>query len=296
MSKIYAGIEAGGSWFRCIIGSGPENILVQKHFPTVSPVETLERVAGFLREQMKSLSIASLGLASFGPLDLNPRSEQYGHILQTPKSAWKGLDILGFFQKSLGLEVSLNTDVNAASLAEYKWGGAQGLANFIYLTVGTGIGGAIMIDGKFPDFELHPEIGHIRIPHDRKEDSYSGCCPFHGDCWEGLASGEALKERWETAAELLPEEHPAWDLESSYLALGISNLILILSPQKIIAGGGVMKHGPLFKSVRRKVKLLLNDYLPSDSILTESESYIAGPKLGEQAGPLGALALAAQLG
>lgn len=295
MSKIYAGIEAGGSWFRWVIGSDPQDILFQGQVSTTTPAETMGQVATSLQKRLEILHVESVGLASFGPLDINPLSADYGHILRTPKMSWTGVDILGFFQQALKMPVALNTDVNAAALAEYKWGGARESANFVYLTVGTGIGGAIMIRGKFPGFRLHPEMGHIFTAHNWQNDPYPGCCPFHGDCWEGLASGESLRLRWGKSAEFLPDDHAAWELESHYLAMGICNLVYVLSPKKIIIGGGVMKHSALFKSIREKVKVLANDYVPSSSGADGDDNFIGPPGLGDRAGLLGTLALASEI-
>jgi fructokinase len=190
--------------------------------------------------------------------------------------------------------VGFDTDVNGAALGEYRWGAAQGLDTFVYLTIGTGIGGGGMVNGKLMHGLLHPEMGHIRIPHDPDQDPFDGVCPFHGDCLEGLAAGPALEARWGQRAETLPLDHPAWELEANYLASGLVNLICILSPQRIILGGGVMQQASLFPLIRGKVQQLLSDYLKTPTILKHIDEYIVPPRLGDRAGVKGAIALAQQ--
>jgi fructokinase len=192
----------------------------------------------------------------------------------------------------LGVPVEFDTDVNAAALGEATWGAARGLGTFIYLTVGTGIGGGGMVNGKLLHGLLHPEMGHLRVPHDLDKDPYPGACPFHGDCLEGLAAGPALLGRWGHRAEDLPADHPAWELEAQYLALGLANLICTLSPQRIILGGGVMQRIGLFQMVRRNVQQVLNGYLQVRTILEQIDQYIVPAALGDRAGVLGAIALA----
>jgi fructokinase len=186
----------------------------------------------------------------------------------------------------------LDTDVNAAALAEFRWGTAQGLSDFVYVTVGTGIGGGGMVNGKLVHGLLHPEMGHMKIPHDRALDRFEGSCPYHGDCLEGLASGPAIQARWGKAPASLPPEHPAWRLEAGYLGLGLANLICVLSPQRIILGGGVMQQDTLLPLVRQEVRHVLNGYLPAAQLEQEIDSFILKPQLGQRAGVLGALALA----
>jgi len=188
--------------------------------------------------------------------------------------------------------MGFDTDANAAALGEATWGAAKGLDTFVYVTVGTGIGGGGMANGQLLHGLLHPEMGHVRVPHDLDQDPYSGACPFHGDCFEGLAAGPALLGRWGSPAEELPADHPAWRLEAHYLGLGLANLIYTLSPQRIILGGGVMQHTALFPMVRRNVQQLLHGYLPAPAILEHIEEYIVPAALGNRAGISGAMALA----
>ena len=187
-----------------------------------------------------------------------------------------------------------DTDVNAAAFSEGRWGAAQGVDTFTYLTIGTGIGGGGMVNGKLMHGLLHPEIGHMRIPHDRAVDPYDGACPYHGDCLEGLAAGPALQGRWGVRGEALPADHPAWPLEAHYLALALVNLVCTLSPQRIIIGGGVMQQLHIFPLIRKQVQELLNGYLQVPVLLDHIDSYIVPPALGNQAGVLGAIALAQQ--
>jgi fructokinase len=192
----------------------------------------------------------------------------------------------------LDLPVAFDTDVNAAALAEYRWGAAQALDPIIYLTIGTGIGGGVIVRGKPLHGLVHPEMGHILVSHDRELDPFPGVCPFHGDCFEGLASGPSMKERWGQPAETLPNDHPAWEIEAHHIALALVNLILCYSPRRIVVGGGVMQHIGLFPLVRCKVQQFLNGYIPSTQITERIQEYIVPPVLGNQAGVLGAIALA----
>ncbi|NCP16408.1 ROK family protein [bacterium] len=293
MNTLFGGIEAGGTKFVCILGSGPEDVRAEAHFPTTTPGETIRQAVEFFRhQQAEHGELAAIGIASFGPLDLDPDSPTYGTITSTPKPGWSNTDFAGMIRRALSLPVGFDTDVNAAALAEWRWGAARGLDTFIYLTIGTGIGGGGMVNGHLMHGLLHPEMGHLCIPHDRGADPFAGSCPFHGDCLEGLASGPAIVKRWGQPAETLPPEHPAWALEARYLALGLVNLIYTLSPQKIILGGGVMQQAHLFPLLRREVQTLLKGYLQSPILQERIDEYILPPALGKRAGVLGALALA----
>ena len=288
MSSLYGGIEAGGTKFVCAVGTGPQD-LTFKRIPTTTPEETISRVVAFFQEHER---ISSIGIGSFGPLDLNPSSSTYGYITSTPKPGWASTDLAGAVKRALQVPVGFDTDVNVAALGEWKWGAAQGLDNFIYLTVGTGIGGGGMINGKLMHGLVHPEMGHIRIPHDKSADPYAGCCPFHDDCLEGLASGTAIEKRWDQRGEELPDDHPAWIWESYYLALAVSDFICTLSPEKVIIGGGVMGQKQLFPMIRKNTVQLLNGYIQAKAVLEDIGSYIVPPGLGGRAGILGAIALA----
>ncbi len=236
--------------------------------------------------------LAAIGVASFGPVDLDPASPTYGHITTTPKPGWAGADVVGTLRTGLGLPVAFDTDVNAAALGEYRWGAARGADPCLYLTVGTGIGGGAIVHGRPLHGLIHPEMGHLRLPHDRVADPFPGVCPYHGDCFEGLASGPALLRRWGQPAETLPADHPAWALEARYIGLALANLICTLSPRRIVLGGGVMEHAGLLSLVRSEMQAALNGYVQARALLTDIDSYIVAPGLGRRAGVLGAIALA----
>lgn len=289
MSELYGGIEAGGTKFVCAVGGSPDTIEAEVRFPTTTPEETIEQAIAFFEEH---LPLASVGVSSFGPVDPDPASATFGYITTTPKPGWAHTDFAGAIGDALDVPVGLDTDVNGAALGEQRWGAAQGLDTFIYLTIGTGIGGGGVINGGLMHGLIHPEMGHIRIPHDREADPYAGHCPYHGDCLEGLAAGPALEERWGQPAETLPAHHPAWELEAQYLALALNNFICTLSPQRIVMGGGVMEQPQLLPLVRQKVQELLNGYVQAPEILERIDDYIVPPGLGAKAGVLGAIALA----
>jgi fructokinase len=288
---LYGGIEAGGTKFVCAVGTGPYDIRAEVRFPTTTPDETIRRAAAFFREQPEP--VAAVGIGSFGPVDPDPASPTYGSITTTPKPGWAHTNVRTAITQALAVPVGFDTDVNVAALGEYRWGAAQGLDTFVYLTVGTGIGGGGMVGGKLMHGLVHPEMGHIRVPR-RHDDGFEGSCPFHGDCLEGLAAGPAMEKRWQTGAENLGPDHPAWDLEAYYLAHALMSYICILSPQRIILGGGVMSQPHLFPLIRRKVQEQLNGYVQSPALLEGIDGYILPPGLGNRAGVLGSIALAEQ--
>jgi len=294
MAKLYGGIEAGGTKFLCAAGAGPENIVAKTQFPTTTPAETLGKAIDFFRGVMRETPLAAIGIASFGPLDLDKDSPAYGTVTTAPKPCLADPNLVKIISGALNVPAALETDVNGAALGEQRWGAARGLDTFIYLTVGTGIGGGGMSNGQLMHGLTHPEMGHIFVPHDLKKDPFPGCCPFHRDCLEGLASGAAVAKRWGKPAELLPADHAAWKLETGYLAAGVANLILTLSPKRIILGGGVMKKAGLLEGVRVRVRELLNGYVNSPVITEKIDEYIVAPALGDMAGVLGAIALAQQ--
>jgi fructokinase len=290
----FGAVEAGGTKFVCAVGNGAGELRSRAEFPTTSPVETIARVVEFLDKQAKVEPLRAVGIGSFGPIDVSPDSPQFGFITSTPKAGWQNTDLAGPVRRALGVPVAFDTDVNAAALGEHKWGAAQGLETFVYVTVGTGIGGGAMIEGKLIHGLLHPEMGHMRIAHDRQSDPFAGVCPFHGDCWEGLATGPAIEARWGSKGQDLPPGHKAWQLEAEYLALAVTNLICTLSPQRIILGGGVMHQESLFPIVRRRTMELLNGYIRKEEILERMDQFIVPPQLGDSAGILGAIALAVE--
>ncbi|NIS62097.1 MAG: ROK family protein [Proteobacteria bacterium] len=295
MDMLYGGIEAGGTNFVCAVGTGSDDLRTEVRFHTTTPVETINRAIGFFQKEQRRQPLAAIGIASFGPIDPDPASPTFGYITSTPKPGWAQTDFAGTVKRALAVPVALDTDVNAAALGEHWWGVAQGVDTFIYLTIGTGIGGGGMIHGQLMHGLIHPEMGHIRIPHDWQADPYPGHCPFHGDCLEGLASGPALEERWGQPPETLPSDHSAWKLEAQYLALAIANFICTLSPQRIVIGGGVMEQLKLMPLLRRKVRDLLNSYVQAPEIIQNIDEYIVAPGLGRKASILGAIALAHQV-
>jgi fructokinase len=291
--RLYGGVEGGGTKFVCVVGTGPDDVRAEERFPTTTPDRTLGQALAFFRDaQARFGPLHAVGIGSFGPVDLVPGSPTFGFITSTPKPGWKNVDVAGPFRRALGLEVAFDTDTNAAALGEWRWGAAQGLSTFLYLTIGTGIGGGGLVGGQLMHGLVHPEIGHLRLPRDTALDPFPGACPFHGDCLEGLASGPALLARWGRPAETLPQEHAAWALEARTLALALVNLICTVSPQRIVLGGGVMEQAHLFPLIRHQVQVLLNDYVRAPEILEEIDGYIVPPALGGRAGMLGALALA----
>ena len=293
METLYGAVEAGGTKFVCMVGTGPGDMREQARFPTTSPEATLLETVMFFRSAESRLGkLSAIGIASFGPVDLHPDSPTFGFITSTPKPGWANVDIVGTLRDALGVKVGFDTDVNAAALGEWRWGAAQALDTFLYLTIGTGIGGGGMVNGRLMHGLVHPEMGHVRIPHDLETDPFAGTCPFHGDCLEGLASGPAMNARWLQPAEQLPADHPGWALEARYLALALVNFICTVSPERIVIGGGVMSSGRLFPLIREQALELLGNYVRAPQLLNGIDDYIVPPWLGEHAGVLGALALA----
>lgn len=292
MRKLYGGIEAGGTKFVCAVGTGPGD-LTETRFPTTTPDETIGRALEFFRPYRGQL--AALGVASFGPVDLDVKSPTWGYITTTPKPGWRNADLVGPLRRELNVPVGFDTDVNGAALGEYRWGAGQGLDTLIYLTIGTGIGGGALAGGKLVHGLVHPEMGHIRLVRDPQRDPFPGGCPFHGDCFEGLASGPALEKRWGTRAENLPADHPAWELEADYISAALATYVCTLSPQRIIIGGGVTSQPQMFPLIRAGLVKQLNGYVQSTALLERTDEYVVPPGLGNQAGVLGAIALAEQV-
>lgn len=288
---LYGGLEAGGTKCVCAVGRGPDDLQAETRFPTTTPDETIGRAVQFFRDH-GGARLAAVGIASFGPVDPDPRSPAFGRITTTPKPGWAHTDLAGAIGRALGRPVGFDTDVNGAALAEHRWGAARGLDTFIYLTIGTGIGGGGLAHGRLLHGLIHPEMGHVRLPHDVVRDPFPGVCPYHGDCFEGLAAGPALQARWGTPAESLPPDHPAWELEAHYIAHALCTYILVLSPQRLILGGGVMAQAHLFPRIRRRVRDLLGGYVKAREVEDGLDAFIVPPALGARAGVLGALALA----
>jgi len=294
MNNVVGGIEAGGTKFVCAVGSGPTDIKAEIRFPTTIPEQTIEKVLAFFRDFMLTGDIESVGIASFGPLDLDQNSPTYGFVTSTPKPGWSNTELSGIIGRELKLPVSIDTDVNGALLGEHHWGAARNLENVIYLTIGTGIGGGALVNGNLVHGLVHPEMGHIILPI-RDDDPYIGGCPYHTNCFEGLANGPALEARWGGKAENLPSDHFGWELEAHYISLALHGLICTLSPQRIILGGGVMEQTHLFPLIRHKTLESLKGYIHHENLLMDIDTYIVPPELGKHAGVLGAFALAHNL-
>jgi fructokinase len=283
------GVEAGGTKWICAVGGGPDDLGEPLVVPTTSPEETIGRVIEFFAAQE---GLDAIGIGTFGPVDVDPASATWGSITSTPKPGWAHVDVAQTVARELGLPVGFDTDVNAAALGELRWGAAIGLDSFCYVTVGTGIGGGAFVNGQLVHGLLHPELGHMRVPHDLARDAFPGACPFHGDCLEGLASGEALRARTGTPASDLGDDDPVWELEAHYLAQGLVNVICTLSPQRLVVGGGVLRRARLLGAIRAEMRALLGGYLAAPELDGGIAEYVVAPGLGERAGVLGALELA----
>lgn len=234
--------------------------------------------------------IKALGIGCFGPVDLNRQSRTYGYITKTPKEGWENCNVVGTFETALGTPVGFDTDVNGAILGEVTWGAAKGMENAIYITVGTGVGVGVYLNGRLLHGLVHPEAGHILIAK-HSEDFYEGCCPFHKNCVEGLASGSAIEGRWGKKDAELADREEVWKLEAYYIAQAIVDYILAYSPQKIILWGGVMHQKKLFALIREEVKRLMNGYLSHEMLKESIDEYIVPPALGENPGIMGAIKL-----
>ncbi len=288
---MFGGIEAGGTEFVCAVGTNPQNIVVSDPMSTTTPAETFQKVIAFFRQHPP---VKKIGIGSFGPVDIHRDSPTFGYITTTPKPGWANTDFAGVISRELGVAVEFDTDVNTAALGEHKWGAAVGLDDFLYLTIGTGVGGGVMVNGRLVHGLIHPELGHILLPRDPLKDPFEGNCPFHKDCLEGLTTGPALQKRWKVSPKTLPIDHPAWELEAEYIAIALVSFACTLSPKRIILGGGVMRQIQLFPMIRRRFQELLNGYLQHPAILRDVDHYIVPPALGDHAGVLGAIALAQQ--
>ena len=295
LDTLYGGIEAGGTKFVCCVASGPNHIVEEIRFATTTPQETLRKTVRFFQPYVRDGRIRFIGAGCFGPLDLNPASPSYGFITATPKPGWSNTNVRGVLQQELNVPVAIDSDVNAAAIGEAIWGASRGADPSLYLTIGTGIGGGYLKDGKPLIGLVNLEMGHIRIPHSLEHDPFEGSCPFHGDCFEGLASGPAIEKRLGVNGALVPESDSFWNIEAGYIASALMNYILTLSPTRIILGGGVMQREFLLPRVRTRVCELLNGYVSSKMILENIDQYIVRPGLGNQSGSMGAIALAMQI-
>ncbi|MGU3470727.1 ROK family protein [Paenibacillus sp. D51F] len=283
---LIGAIEAGGTKFVCGIGNESGVIEERVSFPTERPETTIGNAIDYFKDK----NVEAIGVGSFGPLNIDPGSPLYGHVTTTPKPGWENYPFLGSLEKHFDLPFGWDTDVNAAAYGEAMWGAAQGLASCVYYTVGTGIGVGVYSEKKLIHGLVHPEGGHV-LTRRHPSDEFAGTCPYHGDCLEGMAAGPAIERRWKTKGSELPSGHPAWEIEAFYLGQAISNTILMLSPQKVILGGGVMHQKQLFPLIRREVQKNLGQYVNADEIAGRIDQYIVPPGLGDNAGLAGALAL-----
>jgi fructokinase len=278
-------IEAGGTKFVCAVGDHLGNITDRVQIPTTVPEETMKEVMAFFQKY----PVEAIGIGSFGPIDVNTESPTYGYITSTPKTAWRDFPFVQTLKEAFPVPVGFNTDVNAAALGEATLGAAKGLDSCLYITVGTGIGAGAIVQGKLLQGLSHPEMGHILVRR-HPADTYKGKCPYHHDCLEGLAAGPGIEERWGEKGVGLAERTEVWDLEGYYIAQALMQYILILSPKKIILGGGVMNQEQVFPFIYKHLTELVNEYVA----LPELSSYIVRPGLGDNAGITGSLLLAHQ--
>lgn len=283
------GIEAGGKNFICTVGDGRGNIFAREKIATRDPRATINHVTQFF----KNFKIAAVGIGSFGSIDLNPESPAYGSITATPKLAWINYPLYQEIRHALALPVGMTTAANAAALGELTKGAAKGLDGCLYITVGNGIDAGLITDRHFLYGLTHPEMGHVLLRRHPK-DKFTGICPYHQDCLEGLASGPAIEARWGMSTQELPTAHPAWKIEAEYLAQALMQYALIISPKRIIIGGSVMEHGELFPLVRRRLQELLSGYIDLAELKEQIDNYVVPSALGDQAAITGALILARQ--
>jgi fructokinase len=291
---VFGGVEAGGTKFVCVIGTGPDDIAETRRIDVAGPAETIEAALDFFRRAAAAgTPLAAIGIGSFGPVELRRSNPRYGFITTTPKPGWSGTDVRGPFAAAFDMPVGFDTDVNAAALAEGRWGAARGLASFVYLTLGTGIGAGTLIDGRLLYGLGHPETGHIAVPR-RPGDAFAGICPFHGDCFEGMASGPAIGARFGRRAEDLEgaDQAAAAELVGFYLAAGVRSITYTLAPERVVVGGGLSAMPGVIAAARTELRAQLNGY-PG---LTEhaEPSFLVPAQLGGRAGPAGTLILAEQ--
>ncbi len=283
---LLGALEAGGTKMVMAIGDENGEILEQCSIPTQTPDVTVPKMI----EYYKNKGIEALGIGSFGPIDPDKASKTFGYITSTPKLAWANYDIVGNMKKALQIPIGFDTDVNASALGEATWGSIRGLSSGIYITIGTGIGVGVYMNGSLLHGMLHPEAGHILLGR-HPEDTFEGACPYHKNCFEGLAAGPAIEKRWKQKAVELKGRSEVWELEAYYIAQGLVSFILTLSPHRIVLGGGVMHQEQLFPLIRKKVAELLNGYLNTPQI-HDLEHYIVPASLNDNQGIMGCLQLA----
>ncbi|MFC5469368.1 ROK family protein [Cohnella suwonensis] len=286
---LIGAVEAGGTKFVCGIGNEKGEVLDRVSFPTEQPEKTLAQVIDYFKDK----PIEALGIGSFGPIDIDRASPTYGSVTTTPKPGWANYPVLPELRKAIGVPIGWDTDVNAAALGEATWGAARGLDSCMYYTIGTGVGVGVFAEGKLVHGMVHPEGGHV-LTRRHPEDTYGGKCPYHGDCLEGMAAGPAIEARWGVKGHELAADHPAWEMEAFYIGQAISSAVLLLSPKRIILGGGVMHQMHLFPLVREQVRNNLKGYVVAASLESGIDEYIVPPGLGDNAGLCGSIALGLQ--
>ena len=283
---LVGAIEAGGTKFVCAIGNESNEIIERVSFPTTTPEETLAHVFEFFDQY----ELASIGIGSFGPIDINEKSETYGYVLSTPKLAWKDFDFLGAMKERYDIPMGWTTDVNAAALGESEKGAAAGLDNVMYITIGTGVGAGAIVNGQLLQGIGHPEMGHLLVkPH--QDDHYDGFCPYHGNCLEGMAAGPSINGRLDMAGKDVDPDHQVWDFMANYIGQALVAYTVILRPERIILGGGVMHAPKMLDKVKEAFDALLGNYVD----VPELDSYLVKPGLGDNAGITGAILLANQV-
>lgn len=289
--RLVGGIELGGTKSIIVLARG-KYIVAQQRFPTQDPGHTLAVLSAQLDAWVGEHGRPeALGIGSFGPIGLDPRRPDYGFITSTPKSGWAGTDLIGHFASRIDAPIGFDTDVAAAALAEYRWGAAQGCDVAIYLTIGTGLGAGVLVNGAPVHGLIHPEFGHVRIRR-LLNDGFAGICPFHGDCLEGLVSGPAIAARAGKPGAEIQDDDPLWTAVTDELAEAMAMLMVTLSPQRIVIGGGVLQNRPaLFSGIHRRTADILAGYLEGIGV-EQIARIIVRPGLADQAGPLGAVALA----
>ena len=294
---LYGAVEAGGTKINCAIATGAGDLHHVVRIPTTTPEETLGRVAAYFADVRQSgAALRAVGVASFGPVALDRGADNWGHVTATPKPGWQHADMAGPIGAAARAPVAFDTDVNGAALGEARWGAGQGCDPLVYVTVGTGIGGGAVVNGRPVHGLMHPEMGHMLVRRDADADPFPGRCPYHGDCLEGLACGPALTDRWGETAHNLPQDHPAWQLQADYLGQFCANLMLTLSPQRIIVGGGVMAGQPhLYARIADRTAVHLATYIQAAATAERLARVIVAPGLADRSGLVGALALAQDL-
>jgi fructokinase len=291
--RFFGAVEAGGTKFVCAIGDRDGRILIEERFPTTDPEATIAQLIACLRRQSGEIGpLSAIGLGSFGPIELRRDARLYGSILKTPKPGWSGTDLAGALARAFSCPIGFDTDVNAAALAEHRWGAARDIDDLVYLTVGTGIGGGAIAGGRPIHGLMHPEVGHLYPRRHPADLVFAGVCPFHGDCLEGLASGPAIIARSGKPLDRLDATDSQWTIEADYLGQLCAQLVLTVSPRRIVLGGGVMNQQRLFPLIRRRLQHWLGGYIDREEVLGFVDEYVVAPGLGAQAGVLGALALA----